>query len=164
MSGLNKIQLIGRLGKDPELAYTQDGLGILKFTLATSEIYNDKNGERVENTTWHNVVLFGKMAETLANYLTKGKQVYVEGKIRNSSYDDKEGIKRYKTEVISNNVILLGKKDDTQGGQDEEYDEKPPQAQTQRQASGAAQRSQTQSGQKYQGPPPNDDNGDDIPF
>ena len=110
MASLNKVQLIGNLGKDPELSYTQDGLGILKFTIATSETYNDKNGEKVDNTTWHNIVLLGKIAETLANYLTKGKQVYVEGKIRNSSYDDKEGIKRYRTDIVANSVIMLGAK------------------------------------------------------
>jgi single-strand DNA-binding protein len=110
MASLNKVQLIGNLGKDPELSYTQDGLGILKFTLATSETYNDKSGEKVDNTTWHNVVLFGKLAETLANYLVKGKQIYVEGKIRNSSYDDKDGIRRYRTDIVANSVIMLGSK------------------------------------------------------
>ncbi|MCL5674098.1 MAG: single-stranded DNA-binding protein [Deltaproteobacteria bacterium] len=114
MASLNKVQLIGNLGKDPELSYTQDGLGILKFTLATGEVYSDKNGEKTEKTTWHNVVLFGKLAETLANYLSKGKQVYVEGKIRNSDYTDKEGIKRYRTDIVANSIIMLGNRG--QGG------------------------------------------------
>ena len=108
MASLNKVQLIGNLGKDPELSYTQDGLGILKFTLATGEVYSDKNGEKTEKTTWHNVILFGKLAETLANYLSKGKQVYVEGKIRNSDYTDKEGIKRYRTDIVASSIIMLG--------------------------------------------------------
>ncbi|MHB1680624.1 MAG: single-stranded DNA-binding protein [bacterium] len=110
MASLNKVQLIGNLGKDPELSYTQDGLGILKFTLATGEVYSDKNGEKTEKTTWHNVVLFGKLAETLANYLSKGKQVYVEGKIRNNTYDGKDGIKRYFTDIVANSIIMLGNK------------------------------------------------------
>jgi single-strand DNA-binding protein len=160
MSGLNKVLLIGHLGKDPELAYTQDGLGILKFPLATSENYTDKSGEKVENTTWHNVVLFGKMAETLANYLAKGKQIYVEGKIRNSSYDDKDGIKRYKTEIIASNIVLLGKKDenDSQSGQQNGRQEQArPQTQNKQNA---------QQGQKQQARQQQADEFDsaDVPF
>ncbi|MHB8281253.1 MAG: single-stranded DNA-binding protein [bacterium] len=159
MSGLNKVLLIGHLGKDPELTYTQDGLGILKFSLATSENYTDKSGEKVENTTWHNVVLFGKMAETLANYLAKGKQTYVEGKIRNSSYDDKDGIKRYKTEIIASNIVLLGKKDenDSQGEQqDERQQQERPQTQN---------RQNAQQGQKNQGRQQADEFDDgNVPF
>ena len=138
MASLNKVQLIGNLGKDPELSYTQDGLGILKFTIATSETYNDKNGEKVDNTTWHNVVLFGKLAETLANYLTKGKQVYVEGKIRNSSYDDKEGIKRYRTDIVASSVIMLGAK-----GSANDFEQSPDQR------SGGAPSAKSYSGGGY---------------
>lgn len=111
MSGLNKVQLIGYLGNDPEFKLTQSGIKILKFSLATSEHYS-KDGEKTENTTWHNVVLFGNIAETLSNYLTKGKQVYIEGKIDNSEYIDKDGIKRYKTEIIALNMFMLGKAKD----------------------------------------------------
>ena len=111
MSGLNKVQLIGYLGNDPEFKLTDGGIKILKFRLATSEHYS-KNGEKTESTTWHNVVLFGKIAEVFSNYLTKGKQVYVEGKIDNSDYVDKEGIKRYKSEIIVRNMFMLGKADD----------------------------------------------------
>ncbi|MHB1601741.1 MAG: single-stranded DNA-binding protein, partial [bacterium] len=93
MGSLNKVLLIGNLGKDPELRYTPDGLAILKFSIATSEYFNDKSGNKSEKTTCHNIVAFGKMGQTLANYLNKGKQVFVEGRINNRSYDDKDGNK-----------------------------------------------------------------------
>ena len=165
MGSLNKVMLIGNLGKDPELRYTPSGMAVLKFSMATMEYSKNASGEKAEKTIRHNIVLFDKLAATMANYLSKGKQIFVEGRINNRSYDKDDGTKGYISEIIGNNVVLIGKKEDSQSGQDEDYyDEKPPQAQTQRQT-GAAQRPQTQSGQKYQGPPPNDDNGDDdIPF
>ena len=110
MGSLNKVLLIGNLGKDPELRYTPDGLAILKFSIATSEYFNDKSGNKSEKTTWHNVVLFGKMAQNLANYLNKGKQVFVEGRINNRSYDDKDGNKKYISEIVATNIVLLGAK------------------------------------------------------
>ena len=110
MGSLNKVLLIGNLGKDPELRYTPDGLAILKFSIATSEYFNDKSGNKSEKTTWHNIVLFGKMAQNLANYLNKGKQVFVEGRINNRSYDDKDGNKKYISEIIATNIVLLGAK------------------------------------------------------
>ena len=110
MGSLNKVLLIGNLGKDPELRYTPDGLAILKFSIATSEYFNDKSGNKSEKTTWHNIVMFGKMAQNLANYLNKGKQVFVEGRISNRSYDDKDGNKKYITEIVAANIVLLGAK------------------------------------------------------
>ena len=110
MASLNKVMLIGNLGKDPELRYTPDGLAILKFSIATSEYYNDKSGNKTEKTTWHNIVVFGKIAQTLANYLNKGKQVFVEGRISNRSYDKQDGTKGYISEVIANNIVMLGAK------------------------------------------------------
>ena len=110
MGSLNKVLLIGNLGKDPELRYTPDGLAILKFPIATSEYFNDKSGNKSEKTTWHNIVAFGKMGQTLANYLNKGKQVFVEGRINNRSYDDKDGNKKYISEIIATNIVLLGAK------------------------------------------------------
>ena len=163
MGSLNKVMLIGNLGKDPELRYTPDGLAILKFSMATTEYFTDKSGNKTEKAVWHNIVLFDKLASTMANYLSKGKQIFVEGRINNRSYDDADGNKKYISEIIANNIVLVGRKEDSQGGQDDYYDEKP-QAQTQRQMSGTAQRTQTQSGQKYQAPPPSDDNDADIPF
>ena len=110
MGSLNKVLLIGNLGKDPELRYTPDGLAILKFSIATSEYFNDKSGNKSEKTTWHNIVAFGKMGQTLANYLNKGKQVCVEGRINNRSYDDKDGNKKYISEIVATNIVLLGAK------------------------------------------------------
>ncbi len=110
MASLNKALLIGNLGKDPELRYTPDGMAILKFSLATSEYFKTQSGEKTERTIWHNIVAFGKMGQTLANYLNKGKQVFVEGRINNRSYDDKEGNKKYITEIVATNIVLLGAK------------------------------------------------------
>ncbi len=163
MGSLNKVMLIGNLGKDPELRYTPDGLAILKFSMATTEYFTDKTGNKAEKAVWHNIVLFDKLASTMANYLSKGKQVFVEGRINNRSYDDQDGNKKYITEIIANNIVLLGAKGDTSGqdGDGEgEYKERP----TQKQTAGVAQRSQTQSGQKYQAPPPSAGDEDDIPF
>jgi single-strand DNA-binding protein len=117
MASLNKVMLIGNLGKDPELRYTPDGLAILKFSIATSEYYNDKSGNKTEKTTWHNVVVFGKIAQTLANYLSKGKQVFVEGRINNRSYDKQDGTKGYISEVIANNIVMLGAKGGSGGAE-----------------------------------------------
>ena len=108
MGSLNKVLLIGNLGKDPELRYTPDGLAILRFSIATTEYFNDKSGSKNERTTWHNIVVFGKMGQSIANYLNKGKQVFIEGKINNRSYDDKEGNKKYISEIVATNIVLLG--------------------------------------------------------
>ncbi|MHB8232537.1 MAG: single-stranded DNA-binding protein [bacterium] len=116
MGSLNKVLLIGNLGKDPELRYTPDGLAILRFSIATSEYFNDKSGNKSERTTWHNIVVFGKMGQNIANYLSKGKQVFVEGRINNRSYDDKEGNKKYITEIVATNIVLLGAKGGGGGG------------------------------------------------
>ncbi|HKY39720.1 MAG TPA: single-stranded DNA-binding protein [Polyangiaceae bacterium] len=106
--GLNKVMLMGNLGADPELRVTSGGQSVLKLRLATSETYLDKNRVRQERTEWHSVVVWGKRAEALSKFLTKGSRLFVEGGLRTSSYDDKEGIKRYRTEVVANNIILAG--------------------------------------------------------
>ncbi len=107
--GLNRVMLLGNLGADPELKMTSGGQAVLKMRLATTESYLDRNKVRQERTEWHSVVLWGKRAEALAKFLTKGTRLFVEGGIRTSSYDDKEGNKRYKTEVVASNVILAGR-------------------------------------------------------
>jgi len=106
--GVNKVILVGHLGADPDMRYTPSGQGVCELRLATSESWNDKNGQRQERTEWHRVVVWGKRAEICSKYLAKGRQVYIEGRIQTRNYDDKEGHKRYITEIIANDVQFLG--------------------------------------------------------
>jgi single-strand DNA-binding protein len=106
---LNKVQLIGNLGKDPEVKYTPQGTPVAKLTIATNERYKDKNGEWQDRTEWHNVVLWQRLAEIAGEYLKKGGKVYIEGRLQTRSWDDKQtGQKKYMTEVVGSDVILLG--------------------------------------------------------
>ena len=114
--GLNKVMLMGNLGADPELRVTSGGQSVLKLRLATSETYLDKNRVRQERTEWHSVVVWGKRAEALSKFLTKGSRLFVEGGLRTSSYDDKEGNKKYRTEIVANNIILAGSGGGRAGG------------------------------------------------
>jgi single-strand DNA-binding protein len=107
---VNKVILIGRLGADPEVRYTQDGAMVTNFRLATDEQWKDKSGERVQRTEWHRIVTFGKLAEICGNYLSKGRLVYIEGRIQTRSWDDKDGNKRYATEIIALNMQMLERK------------------------------------------------------
>ncbi|HEX2690894.1 MAG TPA: single-stranded DNA-binding protein [Kofleriaceae bacterium] len=106
--GVNKVILVGHLGADPDMRYTPSGQGVCELRLATSESWNDKNGQRQERTEWHRIVVWGKRAEVCSKYLSKGRQVFVEGRIQTRSYDDKDGNKRYITEIIANDVQFLG--------------------------------------------------------
>lgn len=106
--GLNRVMLLGNLGADPELRFTQGGQAVLSLRLATTESYLDKDKVRRERTDWHTVVVWGKRGEALSKILGKGSSLFVEGSLRTSSYDDRDGNKRYKTEIIANNVILAG--------------------------------------------------------
>ena len=108
MAGVNKVILIGNLGKDPELRYTPSGQPVATFSLATTERRTDKNGQKKETTEWHNIVFFGKTAELVNQYLKKGRSCYIEGKITTRSWDDRDGNKKYKTEIIGNTVQFLG--------------------------------------------------------
>ena len=108
MGSVNKVILVGNLGRDAELRYTPGGAAVSKFSLATTEIWNDKAGQRQERTEWHNIDLWGKQAESLKEYLVKGKQVYVEGRLQTDEYTDKEGVKRKSTKVRCDRVVLLG--------------------------------------------------------
>lgn len=105
---VNKVILIGNLGKDPEVRFTATGKAVARFPVATSEMWNDNDGNRQERTEWHNVIVWGKQGETCGQYLAKGRQVYIEGSIRSRSYDDKTGQKRYVTEIIAQRVRFLG--------------------------------------------------------
>jgi len=104
----NKVQLIGNLGNDPEIITTESGKKLAKFRIATNESYKDSKGERVTDTQWHNVIAWGKIAEIIESYVTKGKEVAIEGKLINRSWEDKEGNKRYTTEVVCNELLMLG--------------------------------------------------------
>ena len=108
MSSLNKVMLIGRLGKDPEIRYTPDGSPVANFSLATSEFWTDKSGTRQERTEWHNIVAWTRLADLSKRFLAKGRQVYVEGRIRTREWDDKDGNKRRTTEIVANQMVLLG--------------------------------------------------------
>jgi single-strand DNA-binding protein len=108
MGSVNKVILVGNLGRDAELRYTPGGAAVSKFSLATTEVWNDKQGQRQERTEWHNIDLWGKQAESLNEYLRKGKQVYIEGRLQTDEYTDKEGAKRKSTKVRCDRVVLLG--------------------------------------------------------
>jgi len=105
---VNKAILVGNLGRDAELRYTPGGAAVASFSLATTERWNDKSGQRQEKTEWHKVNLWGKQAEALTEYLTKGKQVYLEGKIEHREWEDKDGNKRHVTEIRASHIVLLG--------------------------------------------------------
>ena len=115
---INKVILVGRLGKDPEMRSTPGGQTVAKFTMATDEKFTDKNGEKQERTEWHNIVAWGKLAEICGQYLRKGKLIYIDGSIRTDSWDDKEtGQKRYRTEIVANTMKMLDRKGDEGSGQ-----------------------------------------------
>lgn len=110
MSSVNKVILVGRLGKDPEVRYTPSGASVANFSLATDETWKDKNGEKQQRTEWHNIVVWGKLAEICGQYLTKGKLVYLEGRLQTREWDDKDGNKRRTTEVVASDMVMLGSK------------------------------------------------------
>jgi single-strand DNA-binding protein len=113
MSGVNKVILIGHLGKDPEVRHLEGGTTLVNFPLATSETYS-KDGKKIEQTEWHNIVMWRGLADVAAKFLQKGKQVYIEGKLRSRNYEDKEGNKRYVTEIVAENFTMLGRKSENE--------------------------------------------------
>jgi len=108
MGSVNKVILVGNLGRDAELRYTPGGAPVATLNMATTEVWNDKGGQKQEKTEWHRVVLWGKSAESLSEYLVKGKQIYIEGRLQTRQWDDKDGNKRYTTEIRGDRVVLLG--------------------------------------------------------
>lgn len=119
MAGINRVMLIGNVGRDAEVRYTQSGQAVASFSLATSEVYSDKtSGERQERVEWHNVVAWGRQAEIAGQYVKKGRQVFVEGRLQTRDWVDPQGVKHYKTEVVARNFQLLGRRDEG-GARDE---------------------------------------------
>ena len=118
-NGLNKAILIGNLGKDPELRYTPSGVAMATFSIATSETWTGKEGEKETRTEWHRIVAFRKLAEICGEYLSKGKQVYIEGRIQTREWEDKDGNKRYTTEILANQMLMLGGRDAGDSGRPE---------------------------------------------
>ena len=111
MAGVNKAIVVGNLGIDPELRYTQSGAAVCNLRVATAESWTDKSGEKQERTEWHNIVVFGRQAENCEKFLKKGRQVYVEGRLQTRSWEDKDGNTRYTTEIVANTVQFLGGRD-----------------------------------------------------
>jgi single-strand DNA-binding protein len=126
MAGVNKVILVGNLGKDPEVRHLEGGTAVANFTLATTEVYKDKAGNRQEQTEWHNVVVWRGLAEIAEKYLKKGMTIYVEGRLRTRSWDDKEGHKRYTTEVVGDTFTILSKKEITSSPGTEDHNSSLP--------------------------------------
>ena len=114
MAGVNKVILVGNLGKDPEVKYLDNGVAVANFSLATTENYKNKEGEKVSQTEWHNIVMWRGLAEVAEKYLKKGASVYIEGKIKTRKWEDKDGNTRYNTEILADNMTMLGGKKDSQ--------------------------------------------------
>lgn len=168
MAGVNKVIIVGHLGADPEVRYTQSGQAVASFNVATSENFTDKNGERQERTEWHRIVAWAKLAELCGEYLRKGRQVYLEGRLQTRQWDDKDGNKRYTTEIVAQNVQFLGGRDgaraqDDAGGQPAAPRQQAPRPQQAAAPQGGGQQQRSGGGDQFNyGPPPLSD--DDIPF
>jgi len=153
--GVNKVILVGNLGKDPEVRYSPNGQAVANITIATSESWKDKNtGDKQEKTEWHRVVFFGKLAEIAGEYLKKGGQVYVEGRLQTRKWQDKEGQDRYTTEIVANEMQMLGSREGRGAPAGDFAQEEPA-------AMGAAGSSKPSSPAKKSG---GSDFDDDIPF
>ncbi len=153
MASVNKVILLGNLGRDPETRYTTGGDAVTNLRIATSEQWKDKNGEKQEKTEWHQVVLFGRQAEIAGEYLKKGRSVYIEGRLQTRKYTDKEGVEKYSTEIVADRMQLLGGRGE--GGGDTDFGGAPAAA-----SRPAAAASKPAAGRGK----PADDFDDDIPF
>ncbi len=157
MAGVNKVILVGNLGKDPEVRHLESGAVVTNFPIATSETYKDRNtGERREQTEWHNIVLWRGLAEVAEKFLKKGDQVYIEGKLKTRSWE-KDGITRYTTEVVGDNMTMLGSRSSGGGGNSNDMGVEP-------QAQPASTSSSTQGGSSSTSSPVEEDATDDLPF
>ena len=119
MAGVNKVILVGNLGQDPKVRYLDNGVAVASFSLATTENYKNKEGERISQTEWHNIVFWRGLAEVAEKYLKKGDSIYVEGKIRTKKWEDKDGKDRYSTEIVADNMTMLGSKPASTGKSEE---------------------------------------------
>ena len=158
MAGVNKVILVGRLGRDPEIRYTPDGTAVANFSIATSEEWKDKNsGEKRERTEWHRIVAWRRLGELCGEYLSKGRQVYVEGKLQTRSWEQ-DGVTRYMTEIIASDIQFLGGRDtgDNSGRDASRGGSRP--------ATGGAAGGGGYQDQGYPPPPYQNDQEDDIPF
>lgn len=165
MSGVNKVILLGHLGADPEVRYTGNGSAVCGFRIATSERWKDKDtGESQERTEWHSLTAFGRTAEIAGEYLKKGSQVYVEGRLRTEKYTDKEGIERYATKVIVDNLQLIGGRGDSDGQQRGAGSTGRPQGRPAQSRPASGGRTSANNHGSTRGEPPPDDFEDDIPF
>ena len=156
MASVNKVILIGNLGRDPETRYTTGGDAIANLNIATSEQWKDKNGEKQEKTEWHRVVLFGRQAEIAGEYLKKGRSVYIEGRLQTRKYTDKDGVEKYATEVVGDRMQLLGSREGTGTG-DAEFSGGGGRRETSAPAGGGKPAAAEKK-------PATDDFDDDIPF
>ncbi len=155
MASVNKVILIGNLGRDPETRYMPDGAAITNISVATTDVWKDKNGEKQEKTEWHRVAFFGKLAEIAGEYLKKGSQVYVEGRLQTRKWQDKEGVDKYTTEIVADRMQMLGSRQGMGGGdRDGASQERPAAGGSAKPAAKPA----AKSGGKF------DDFEDDIPF
>ena len=165
---VNKVILVGNVGKDPETRYLDEGTAFSKFPLATSETYKNKAGERVSNTEWHNVVLWRGLAQVAEKYVKKGTQVYIEGRIKTRSYDDQDGNKKYITEIVGDQMQLLSRKPDEagdQGGPSAQGGSQPGNSGPAAQSPGIQTAGSAANDSENEDPFGNGDNGpDDLPF
>ena len=153
MASVNKVILIGNLGKDPEVRHLEGGVAVARFPIATSESFKDKSGNRQEKTEWHNIVVWRGLAEVAEKYLKKGQSVFIEGKIRTNQYQDKDGVQRYSTEIVADTMTMLGGKGEGSNG-DGNYQGSSSAAASSNASSGNANASSFQ----------NNDEPDDLPF
>jgi single-strand DNA-binding protein len=126
MSGVNKVILVGNLGSDPELRHTPNGTPVANFRIATNEVFTNREGERDQRTEWHRIVAFGRLAEICGQYLKKGKQIYIEGRLRTREWEDQSGNRRFTTEINATQMVMLGRAGDAGFVPGEEPQESPP--------------------------------------
>ena len=159
MASVNKVILIGNLGRDPETRYTTDGSAVTNLNIATTDTWKDKSGEKQEKTEWHRIVLFGRQAEIAGEYLKKGRSVYIEGRLQTRKYTDKEGVEKYATEIVGDRMQLLGSREGGGAGGDVEFSAGPAPARREASGGGAAKSGGASAPKKNV-----DDFDDDIPF